>query len=156
MSLQADFEEETLEEMEPRPVDKLFANMSSAVHYARGRGRRRRALNQDPKRQPPTVHTVILSFSSVNMIDSSGLSTLRKLFNDLKSGAFDEPEGQPKKSKDANVHPACVGISVVRSQPVTGIRLRISIVTEGFCWSRRRWWDARARSGTRCTRRAWC
>jgi len=73
---------------DPKPIDKLFVSMHAAVEYARRRGRTRRALSDGTA---PQLHTVILQCTSVNMIDSSGLSTLRKLCNELKSGAMDGP-----------------------------------------------------------------
>ena len=62
--------------------------MHAAVEYAHRRGRIRHALSDGHASQ---IHTVILQFTSVNLIDSSGLSTLRKLFNEMKSGALDGP-----------------------------------------------------------------
>eukprot|EP01043_Picozoa_sp_COSAG02_P087343 COSAG02_NODE_24636_length_682_cov_0.569468_1_plen_103_part_10 len=78
---------------EPKPIDKLFVSMHAAVEYSQRRGRIRHALSDGHASQ---IHTVILQFTSVNLIDSSGLPTLRKLFNEMKSGALDGP---PQESR---------------------------------------------------------
>lgn len=109
--------------------------MHAAVEYSHRRGRIRHALGNG---RAPQIHTVILQFTSVNMIDSSGLSTLRKLFNEMKSGAMDGPpqeshtvEGtmsrsmhnlaettakpvdRPARGTNEPLHPFCVGMEVV-------------------------------------------
>ena len=118
---------------EPKPIDKLFVSMHAAVEYAHRRERTRKALSQG---RAPALHTVILQFTSVNTIDSSGLSTMRKLFTEMKSGSLDvAPQesstvpGEMSRSMSQlpeavaiplgdnaplqPLHPLCIGMAVV-------------------------------------------
>jgi hypothetical protein len=61
------------------------------MEFANRRGQQRRALTAGMKQRAPTLHTVVLKFTSVNAIDSSGLTMLHKLFSDLKTGNLDAP-----------------------------------------------------------------